>query len=221
MAGSYTPTRRSAGFPDRIVLVCLGCPPVGLLAQIWNRNLPILRSLVRNILIDPSLADDVLQDAFTLVISKRQESDFKDEHHAYSYMRRAVVNTAINYYRRRRREIVDLKEREAKSRRIQSENWTPLSLLIREEQENLQANLMRQVQTTVEELSPEQKEAITLVFTRNQKLKQVCKERGIPYTTLRSRAFAAVDEIRKRLQIKGVLPATRSGSYELRRSAID
>lgn len=196
-------------------------PLVGLLDQVWNRNLPILRSLVRNILIEPSLADDVLQDAFTLVIAKRREEDFKDDHHAYSYMRRVVVNTAINYYRRRRREVEDIRQREAATRRVQSETWTPLSLLIQEEQEDLQANLMREVQTTVEELTPEQKEAITLVFSRNQKLKQVCKEAGIPYTTLRSRVNAAVEQIRKRLQVKGVLPATRSGTYELRRSAID
>jgi len=192
-----------------------------LLDQVWNRNLPILRSLVRNILVDPSMSDDVLQDAFTCVIAKRRDSDFKDEHHAYSYMRRVVVNTAINYYRRRRRERVDRKEEFVQSRTVQSENWTPLTLLIREEQEDLQASLIQQVQTTLEELSPEQKEAIALVFGRNQKLKQVCKEAGIPYTTLRSRVHAAVDEIRKRLQVKGVLPATRSETYELRRSAID
>jgi len=192
-----------------------------LLDQVWNRNLPILRSLVRNILVDPSMSDDVLQDAFTCVIAKRRDSDFKDEHHAYSYMRRVVVNTAITYYRRRRRERVDRKEEFVQSRSVQSENWTPLTLLIREEQEDLQASLIQQVQTTLEELSPEQKEAIALVFGRNQKLKQVCKEAGIPYTTLRSRVHAAVDEIRKRLQVKGVLPATRSETYELRRSAID
>ena len=183
--------------------------------------MPILRSLVRNILVDPSLSDDVLQDAFTCVIAKRCDSDFKDEHHAYSYMRRVVVNTAINYYRRRRREKVDLKDEVLQNPSGRSENLTPLTLLIREEQEDLQASLMREVQTTVEELSPEQKEAITLVFGRNQKLKQVCKEAGIPYTTLRSRVHAAVGEIRKRLQVKGVLPATRSETYELRRSAID
>ena len=192
-----------------------------MLDQVWSRNLPILRSLVRNILVDPSLSDDVLQDAFTCVIAKRRDSDFKDEHHAYSYMRRVVVNTAINYYRRRRRERVDLKDEVVQSRSAQSEHLTPLSLLIREEQEDLQASLMREVQTTVEELSPEQREAITLVFGRSQKLKQVCKEAGIPYTTLRSRVHSAVDEIRKRLQVKGVLPATRSETYELRRSAID
>ena len=49
---------------------------------------------------------------------------------------------------------------------------------------------------------------VDITFNRNhQKIKDLCKEKGIPYSTVRSRMTAGIDRIRRRLQAKGIYRA--------------
>ena len=178
------------------------------LAEVWEQQEPVLRSIVKTILLDHSLIDDVLQDAFTQVL--KMERQFVDNQEAYNYARRAVINTAIDYYRK-------IRKRQDFQRKQLSEDYidtrTPLAALVRREEAGDRVTLMKEVQTAFSQLSSEQQEAINMILGRTRKIKDICQETGIPYSTLRSRLLSGVDQIREQLRARGLL--RRSGNFEL------
>ena len=99
------------------------------LAEVWEQQEPVLRSIVKTILLDHSLVDDVLQDAFTQLLKLQRE--FVDNQEAYNYARRAVINTAIDYYRK-------IRKRQDFQRTQLSEDYidkrTPWLLLVRRQE---------------------------------------------------------------------------------------
>ncbi|MDA2923582.1 RNA polymerase sigma factor [Acidobacteria bacterium AH-259-G07] len=174
-----------------------------MLERIWRKNQAILRSIVHNILIDPSGVEDVLQEAFAKLL--RSNTGLYTEQEAYNYIRRVVLNTTIDHYRfSKRRNTRFTNSVEANSCHLSQNQANPLTLLIEKENEKLQNSILEEVRKTLEELPSEQKEAIDITFNRNHaRIKDICKERGIPYSTLRSRVTAGIDRIRNRLKAKG------------------
>lgn len=175
-----------------------------MLERIWHRNFFILRSIVQNILIDRSAAEDVLQEAFAKILSSKIE--FRSEGEAYGYIRRVVLNTSIDHYRSLKRRNHHLKN----TVRAHLSHWSPnpsnpLSLLMEKERNQWRDSVLEEVRNSLKELPRQQKEAIQILFNRNDtKIKDLCKEKGIPYSTLRSRVTAGIDRIRNRLKAKGV-----------------
>jgi len=172
------------------------------LAEIWERNKSILQGIVRTILLDHSVVDDVLQDAFTQVLSASPE--LEDEQQAYNYARRAVINTAINHYRRCRRDLTLIHT--LKEQQNEIDERTPLVMMMESEHEQVESAIMREMGPALSRLNLDRREALDLVFKRREKLKEICREKGIPYTTLRSRFLSAVDQIRKHLRARRLLP---------------
>jgi len=177
------------------------------LEEIWERNRSILQAIVKTILLDHSAVDDVLQDAFAQVISAGPE--LQDEQQAYNYARRAVINTAINHYRHSKRHLALIKT--LKEEYTDVDERTPLVTMIEGERDRTEAAIMRELDSILGRLSKNRREALDLVFNRSDKLKEVCREKGIPYTTLRSRVLTAVDQIRKHLRLKRLLPPKDEG----------
>ncbi len=172
------------------------------LADIWERNKSILQGIVRTILLDHSVVDDVLQDAFTQVLSASPE--FEDEQQAYNYARRTVINTAINHYRRCKRDLTLVHT--LKEQQNEIDERTPLVMMMESEHEQVESAIMREMGPAMSRLSLDRREALDLVFKRREKLKEICREKGIPYTTLRSRFLSAVDQIRKHLRARRLFP---------------
>jgi RNA polymerase sigma factor (sigma-70 family) len=173
--------------------------PAWTLVEVWERYQSVLRRIPKSILIDHSLIDDVLQDAFANILSS--ERKWESEAEAYNYVRRAVINMTISYYRRLRKDYQGLRAAEFTDRDIR----TPLAAMLDREDERAQLLLMAEVRTLIDGLKPNQKEALDLIFDRQQRVKEACLEAGIPYSTLRSRVVSAVDRIRRRLREKGLL----------------
>ena len=171
------------------------------LAEVWEQKKPILRAIAKTILFDHSLIDDVLQDAYAGILATGRE--FRSEDEAYSYARRAVTNTAIDYYRHIRTNTAVQAEARLSAETLDTR--TPLMRLVGSEDARRHQAVLVEVRTAVESLSPERKQAVDVVFVHRRKLKDVCKETGIPYSTLRSRALAAIDEIREHLRSRGFL----------------
>jgi DNA-directed RNA polymerase specialized sigma24 family protein len=68
-----------------------------------------------------------------------------------------------------------------------------------------QDSILKEVRKTLGKLSPEQREAIDIAFNRHhRKIKDICTEKGIPYSTIRSRVTAGLDHIRRQLTIKEI-----------------
>lgn len=175
-----------------------------MLEKIWRENQALLRAIVFNVVANPCDVDDVLQEAFTKLLRCRKP--FEDEQEAFHYVRRVVLNASIDHYRlsKRHRNRCE-RYSQIESGQSSGQRATPLDLLMAKEMQEQRKNVLGEVRKTLEELPPEQKEAIELVFNRkNGKIKDICKERGIPYSTLRSRFTAGIDRIRSRLRAKGL-----------------
>jgi RNA polymerase sigma factor (sigma-70 family) len=178
-----------------------------LLIQIWEEKQYAFRAMVRAVLLDQSIIDDVLQEAFTRVLQSRRK--FSDRKEAFHYLRKTVLATTIDMYRRSRRQtsrITDCRSLTEFSADVVRENPDPLGLLLMQEQAEERRLIIDQVRSALESLPPVQKQAIELFFNRSRRsrLKDICKESGIPYSTLRSRVIRGVDRIRLRLREEGV-----------------
>lgn len=175
-----------------------------MLEEIWQKHQSLFRGLVRNLLIDFSLTDDVLQDAYARVLKSGKHFDNRPQ--AFQYLRRTVVNTTIDYYRQIRRR-----------HRFEAEGCLPHGefraagtdtadhLLVREDRDQLEISVLNEVDKALETLPSHQREAIDLLFfPQEATLKELCASRGVPYSTMRSRMLAGVDRIRKHLKKKGL-----------------
>jgi RNA polymerase sigma factor (sigma-70 family) len=163
--------------------------------------------MVRAVLLDQSSIDDVLQEAFARVLQSRK--DFSDRGEAFHYLRKTVLSTTIDLYRRSKRyncRVVECQAPPEFSPYLLQEEPDPLGLLILQEQAEEQRHLVSQVKAALATLPPSQQEAIELFFGRSKKkrLKEICIDSGIPYSTLRSRMMRGVDGIRLRLREEGM-----------------
>ncbi len=174
-----------------------------MLERLWDKNQTILRSIVGKILIDPSGTDDVLQEAYIKVLRTKKHFSTQDE--AYNYIRKTVFHTCIDYYRSFKRSTTLF---------VHSENIAnlpsayrpddPLARLMEKEKREVQGTILEEVRKTIAELPPLQREALELAFNgNNQRLREVCREKGVPYSTVRSRVTAGIDRIRSKLKAKG------------------
>lgn len=182
-----------------------------MLERIWHRNQAILGSIVRAVLIDPSGVKDVLQEAFAKLL--RSGKSFATEQETYNYVRRVVLNTAIDHLRTAKRQTARFVHSETALSSASQKDPCPLTLLIREERECLKKLVLKEVGDSLRDLSPQQQEAVDILFNRNhKKIKELCQERGIPYSTLRSRALSAINQIRSRLIANGLYQALREAN---------
>ncbi len=147
--------------------------------------------------------DDVLQEAFVKLLESKKH--FSSPNEAYNYMRKVVLNTSIDHYRslRRRQKAYSLNPGNFSS--PSSHAPSPLNLLIEKEKGEVEDSILKEIRKTLGKLSPEQREAIDIAFNRDhRKIKDICTEKGIPYSTVRSRVTAGIDHIRRQLIIKGI-----------------
>ena len=172
--------------------------------EIWHQNQAIFRSIIRSVLIDPSAVDDVLQEAYTKLM--RAGRDFPTRGETYSYIRKVVLNTSIDHYRACRRRMARLgipldNHDSHETLRV----CDPLAILMKKEEIRFHHLILEEIRRTVSGLPSKQQEAIDITFNRrHQKIKDICKARGIPYSTVRSRVLAAIQNIRRRLKSKGI-----------------
>ncbi len=158
-------------------------------------------------------ADDALQEAFVKVL--RSGKRFSQRQQAVNYLYRAVLTSAIDIYRKRRRRVSrfqagpdNLQESDelAGDSRRHCSLPDPLENLLERERRGWEQALVREVRRAWESLPAPQREAIDLALNRNGKsFRAVCAEAGIPYSTARSRMLVGIDQIRKHLNRKHFL----------------
>lgn len=175
-----------------------------LIARVWEEKRQVFKAIVISVLRDPAGADDVLQEAFARVLSSNKE--FHSQPEAYHYLRTAVLNTAIDVYRRVRRYRRRHSDKELIPSKIETGEADPLSLLIQAQELSEKTQLINEIQAALNYLSPQQQEAIQIFFASGQgtRLKDICRNKGVPYSTLRSRMLKGLDRIRTHLRENGV-----------------
>ena len=101
---------------------------------------PVL--IVRNVLIDPSQVEDILQEAFAKVIL--QNKLFSTEQESYNYIRRTVLNTMIDLVPRSK----------ATLRPGAGSQAGPLVLLIHSKEKKLKALIISELRKNLKDFPP-------------------------------------------------------------------
>lgn len=167
----------------------------------WQRNRSKLYALAAAVIGDSSRVDDVLQEAFARLL--RAKRTFSNETEAVYYMRAAVTNTAIDWYRRNRRYSSTFKSGVTAVHDC-SIGSTPLELLLRKESARHQQQLLARLRMALDQLPAEDRVAVDAYFGEQRRpLHQICRELGISYGKLRYRLFRAIDRIRGILREEG------------------
>lgn len=175
-----------------------------LLEKVWQNNLASLRAVARHIVSQPDMVDDILQESFRRLLQRGKT--FHNEKEALAYARRTVYNTSLDHYRllKRHRRLGLFKSR------IVDEYYTapsrnPEARLLRKEGAEMRRQLLSRVQTVLGELEDRHREALDMVFApdRTKSIRDLCAEKGIAYSTLRSRVKRALNRIQGMLDEDG------------------
>ena len=187
-----------------------------MLERIWKQHQSRLRALAGRIASNPDSAEDVLQDSFARVL--RAGKTFQTEGQALAFVRRTIVNTNIDHYRRRRAQRLGpghalLSSTQVSDSRAYRElgYQDPLERLLAQEAGAASQEILKETRKVLRELKPEQRQAIEAFFSTHRGAKQFCRENNIPYSTLRSRMLVGIDLIRKHLNRKGLLAKVTKG----------
>ncbi len=176
-----------------------------MLERVWQKKYTALRSIVRGFLFDDARVEDILQDALSQVLASGRS--FPDELETYRYLRRSVFNASIDHYRASRRRVyLPLPEEPGEFTLPNHKGASdPLTLLLQKERQNLRRAILREITAAMSELPGVQQEAIWMIMgPRDMKLKDLCRIKGIPYSTLRSRMLAGVERLRRRLKARSL-----------------
>lgn len=170
-----------------------------MLAEVYTAHYPLFRFLAARIVgTEDSL--DVIQTAFLRVLKGRR--DFSDAASACRYVKRAVVNTALDLAKKkgkwRRLEVEDASET---ADRRSSTVPTPLALLLGGEQERDRECLARKLLPAAERLCLEKRVPLEMVQNKRRgQLTAWSRRQGVPISTLRSRQSAVVRDLRKHFE---------------------
>lgn len=177
-----------------------------ILLRAWKCKQYALRAVAHAILKDGSRVDDVIQDAFLRVLESGRE--FESEQEAFLYLKKTVLHRSIDAYRtirRRSQKHSDPKARQACGYGRSKHDEDPLSALLLKEESEDTNQLRSAVKAAMSNLTSKQREAIEVFFfRRGKKLQDLCKETGVPYSTLRSRMLNGIDRIRDYLSQEGI-----------------
>jgi RNA polymerase sigma factor (sigma-70 family) len=170
----------------------------------------VLASIVRNhyrrwlkfvvgVIGDPSDAEDVLQEAVQRVLLRNRI--FPSEEEARMYLGRAICNTAIElYHRRKRQRRSQIPLREHSFPLAGADN--PQLDLEKREKTKERERMLRLLDQGLLQLPAKQYEALRLTILKNDGLsmRQASLANGIPYSTLRHRSRQGIRQLRRYLR---------------------
>lgn len=186
------------------------------LVRVWKEHERSLRALARRVAWSRDVVEDVLQESFLRILKSKRRFSCKEE--VYNYARKAVVTAAIDLNRNARKHYeyecgADVGDRAAA---VGEQLESPLDTLVREERATAYGTVASHLRQALRRLPLKQREAIDFFFRRRKekKLKVLCREWGVPYSTLRSRMLQGIDRLRKDLKEQGIDVLSLPDGYE-------
>ena len=161
-----------------------------LLDQLVARNISMVRSVVYQMVLDDSLADDLTQEAFLKAIAGL--SSFNGQSQFSTWMYRVALNTAHSYLRRQNRSPVEHHHKLPEPK--------PSKTQIGPEQSALQAELEEEVEMALGSLSPKLRAAIVLTSLQKLDVKRAAKIEGCSTATMYWRVHEARKQLKTRLE---------------------
>jgi len=157
------------------------------LRAIYAKYEGTLLALAANLLYDPTLAEDVLQDVLVALV--RSVHRLKIRRSLKGYLATAVANRTRDYYRRRpRQRLVSIDE----AGHLAAGDEGPVQMVVRNEQ-------TQQARAAMTELPYEQREAIVLRLHADMKFREIARLQNVSVKTALSRYRYGLDKLRSML----------------------
>ena len=155
--------------------------------QLYKMYAPRLRAVCRRYIVDVDDSQDVLHDSFIKIFDKIDQC--KDTKTFEAWMRRIVVNTALQFYKKKKKTEVERLDDINESRIIDSEDKDGDSVF----------DMVKQADFTVEELlelinrnlNDESRIIFNLFYVENYSHKEISEMLQIDYSTCRSKLSRA------------------------------
>ena len=173
------------------------------LATILHRNSPKWLRISSAILRNKEDAEDILSEAVRRMLKKRRT--FLSQEQMQLYMGRIVSNTALEMYKRRKRErrqYAPVLESHIKKTVAAADEFFRPDLIMEEEERYIEHECrLRILRRGLEELPAHQYEAIRLTVLSNsdRTLRDAESLSGIPRTTIRYRCLQGIRTLRKHM----------------------
>ena len=170
------------------------------LEQLYDRYSPILYSLVKRIVNDKEMAEEILSDVFVIIWKKIDQFDFQTNN-VYTWLVTIARNKAINSIKGRaqnsRPEENDEKYEEENILPKLSPSIAPLNLeQILEKGEN--------VKETINSLTEAQRYVLELSYYEGLNEKEIADKLKIPLPTVKSKLLLALGILQQKLETKEV-----------------
>ena len=171
------------------------------LAAILHRNSPKWMRISTAILKNKEDAEDILSEAVRRILKRRRP--FLSQEHMQMYMGRVVNNTALELYKRRKRErrqYAPVLENYLRKSIAASDDFFRPDFIMEEEERYAERECrLMMLRRGLEELPPHQYEAIrlTVLSNRGMTLRDAESLSGIPRTTIRYRCLQGIRALRK------------------------
>jgi RNA polymerase sigma factor (sigma-70 family) len=157
--------------------------------ELYRRYSPAAYGLALRVLRQPFLAQEVVHDAFAAVWNAPDAFD-PSRGSFRSFLLSLVHHRAVDAVRREER--LRERERRANPPKVQAEDVEEVVV----EEAGL-ADRRRAIRDALAALSPEQREAIELMYFRGWTQTRIARETGVPLGTVKSRVFAAMRRLRQ------------------------
>lgn len=165
------------------------------LESLYDRYSPVLYTLVKRIVVEKEIAEEILSDIFVIIWQKSSMFDINSSN-LYSWLINLARNKALDFIRREKSLIVDEYNDEYENNFI----IPKISTLIPSNDLDKTFNSREKIYSAVHSLTEAQQYVLSLAYYDGLTESEIAEKLNIPLLTVKSKIRVALDSVKENLQ---------------------
>lgn len=165
------------------------------LESLYDRYSPVLYTLVKRIVVEKEIAEEILSDIFVIIWQKSSMFDVNSSN-LYSWLINLARNKALDFIRREKSLIVDEYNDEYENNFI----IPKISTLIPSNDLDKTFNSREKIYSAVHSLTEAQQYVFSLAYYDGLTESEIAEKLNIPLLTVKSKIRVALDSVKENLQ---------------------
>lgn len=165
------------------------------LESLYDRYSPVLYTLVKRIVVEKEIAEEILSDIFVIIWQKSSMFDV-NSCNLYSWLINLARNKALDFIRREKSLIVDEYNDEYENNFI----IPKISTLIPSNDLDKTFNSREKIYSAVHSLTEAQQYVLSLAYYDGLTESEIAEKLNIPLLTVKSKIRVALDSVKENLQ---------------------
>lgn len=165
------------------------------LESLYDRYSPVLYTLVKRIVVEKVIAEEILSDIFVIIWQKSSMFDINSSN-LYSWLINLARNKALDFIRREKSLIVDEYNDEYENNFI----IPKISTLIPSNDLDKTFNSREKIYSAVHSLTEAQQYVFSLAYYDGLTESEIAEKLNIPLLTVKSKIRVALDSVKENLQ---------------------